>query len=78
LHKGQGSPNEFEDIQNHLILIKLCLFYGIIFIFYDIFCFTMSIINLKVSISCNDIINAYNKKIINFYIVSLLEFIIKE
>jgi hypothetical protein len=43
-------------------LIKLCLFYGNIFIFYDLSSFTMSIVNLKVSISCNDIINSYNNK----------------
>jgi hypothetical protein len=39
---------------------------------------TMSIIGLRVSINCKDILTSYNKKITNSYIVSLLEFIIKK
>jgi hypothetical protein len=45
-------------------LMKLCLFYSNIFIFHDLSSFTMAITNLKVSISCNNIINSYNKKIV--------------
>ncbi len=34
LHNGQGSPNEFLKTCKPFNLIKLCLFYGNIFMFY--------------------------------------------
>jgi hypothetical protein len=34
LHKGQWSPNEFKKIIKPFDLVKLCMFYGNIFMFY--------------------------------------------
>jgi hypothetical protein len=62
LQKGQESPTEFRNTCKSFDLIKSCLFYDKIFIF--LFSYIISITTLKVSISCKDILNCYNKKLI--------------
>ncbi len=36
LHNGQGPPNKLKNIYKPIYFIKICLFYGNIFIFYSI------------------------------------------
>jgi cellulose synthase/poly-beta-1,6-N-acetylglucosamine synthase-like glycosyltransferase len=63
LHKGQGSTNEFENIQ-------FFLFHQIVFVLWQnnssFILFTMSIIFFKVFISCNGILESYEKKSLSF------------
>jgi hypothetical protein len=72
LHEGQGSPKDIQTIRSHQVVFVLWQH------FHLISCYTMLIKILRISISCKDILDSYNKKSLIFYIVSLLRFIIKE